>query len=479
MRVAAPCPVVARIRDVADRHAERTAVVLADESLSYADLWHSVGLWAKRCAGLPTGSPVVIVSDGHLDLPAAFLGVRAAGLVPVLVDGLLPAARVAATVGAARPAAVIRLGDTEPEVVATEEPGARTLPVGTGYVAFSSGSQGTPKGIVGQAAGLPHFLDWEIGRLGLRPGRRTAMLTSPSFDVVLRDLLLPLLAGGELHIAESRVRSAPGLVLPWLAEHAVEVVHVVPSLSARWHAAADHPVPALRWTLFAGEPLYDRHVTRWRSVAPNSRVLNLYGPSETTLAKFCHEVPAEPAPGLQPVGRPLPGTEVELEPVTDADGEVTAHSITIGTPHGSLGYLTDTCSAADLERLRRADGTTRFRTQDRGRFTGDGDLVVLGRLDSLVKRHGTFVDLANIETIAATLPDVHAACCVQLVPSGRLVLAVEGPDDAAAAGFRRLLLPRLGAELPDEIRASRSLPRLPSGKVDRAALRALLTEQDD
>lgn len=466
MTVAAPCPVVARIQDVADRHAERMAVVRAGDSLSYADLWHSVGLWAKRCAhaGLPAGSPVVIVSDGHLDLPAAFLGVRAAGLVPVLVDGLLPAARVAATVGAARPSAVIRLNDrdTEPEIVATDEP-ARTLPAGTGYVTFSSGSQGTPKGIAGQAAGLLHFLDWEIGRLSLTAGTRTAMLTSPSFDVVLRDLLLPLLAGGELHIAESRVRSAPGLVLPWMAEHAVAAAHIVPSLSARWHAAADHPVPALRWTLFAGEPLYDWHVTRWRSVAPNSRVLNLYGPSETTLAKFCHEVPAEPAPGPQPVGRPLPGTEVELE---GADG-----SVTIRTPHGSLGYLTDTCSAADEQRLRRVDGTTRFRTQDRGRFTGDGDLVVLGRLDSLVKRNGTFVDLATIETVAATLPDVRAACCVQLVPSGRIVLTVEGPDDATAAGFRRLLLPRVGAELPDEVRATRSLPRLPSGKVDLAALR--------
>ena len=479
MTVAAPCPVVARIRDVAARHAERTAVVRAGECLSYAELWHSVGLWAKRCdhVGLPPRSPVVIVSDGHLDLPAAFLGVRAAGLVPVLVDGLLPAARVAATVTAARPAAVIRLNDTEPEVVPTAEP--RTLPEGTGYVAFSSGSQGTPKGIAGQAAGLLHFLDWEIGRLGLTPGTRTAMLTSPSFDVVLRDLLLPLLAGGELHIAESRVRSAPGLVLPWLAEHAVAVAHVVPSLSARWLAAADCSLPALRWTLFAGEPLYDRHVTRWRSVAPNSRVLNLYGPSETTLAKFCYELPAAPAPGLQPVGRPLPGTEVELEPVTGPGGEVTAHSVTIGTPHGSFGYLTDTCSAADEQRLRRTDGRTRFRTQDRGRFTADGDLVVLGRLDSLVKRHGTFVDLANIETAAAALPNVRAACCVQLAPSGRLVLVVEGPDQAAATGFRRPLSPRLGTELPDEIRALPALPRLPSGKVDRAALRALLTEQDD
>jgi non-ribosomal peptide synthetase component F len=345
------------------------------------------------------------------------------------------------------------------------------LPEGTGYVVFSSGSQGSPKGIAGQAAGLAHFIDWEIGTLGVRPGTRTGMLTSPAFDVVYRDLLVPLCAGGELHIAETQVRSTASRVVPWLAEHEVEIVHIVPSLASRW-AATDVRAPALRWSLFAGEPLYAPHVSRWRAVAPESRVLNLYGPSETTLAKFAYEVPPTPGSGLQPVGRPLPGTRLEFEPAG------AQQRIVISTPYGSLGYLDDTCTPDDARRLRRDANVTRFATQDRGFLDSEGNLVVAGRLDSLVKRNGSFVDLARIEAAAGDLGGVRAACCVQLPLSGRIVLAVEGPGPESLAGLRRQLQPRLGVQLPDRIVAVDALPLLAGGKVDRRAVRAHYLEVD-
>jgi non-ribosomal peptide synthetase component F len=461
------CPVVDRVAQAASRHADRSAVVTAGQRMSYELLWLRVRAWRDRCADLALRprSLVCVVADGQADLPAALLGVRAAGLVPMLVD----ARRDLGVLATARPAAVIRLADDE--VAPTGDPQARALPEGTGYVVFSSGSQGSPKGIAGQATGLAHFVDWEIGTLGVRPGTRFGMLTSPAFDVVYRDMLVPLCAGAELHIPSGKVRSSVSLVVPWIAEHRVEVVHIVPSLTARW-TAGESRAPALRWSLFAGEPLYAEHVARWRAIAPRSRVLNLYGPAETTLAKFAYEVPAAPRPGLQPVGRPLPGTRLELAPAG------TQQRIVIATPHGSLGYLPDTCGPADLARLRRDARLTRFETQDRGFLDSEGDLVVAGRLDSLVKRNGLFVDLARIEAAAASLPGVRAACCVQLQPSGRVVLAVEGPQDPSVAGLRRQLHPRLGTQLPDRIVTVDALPLLAGGKVDRRAVRAHYHEMD-
>lgn len=466
-----------RVQDTAQRYSGRTAVVGSGRRLLYADLSRQIDQWQERCArlGLPERSIVVIVCDGQPELPGAFLGVRAAGLVPVLVDGLASRARAAAVVDAARPGAVLRLRASE--VVRTGTPDPRVLPAGAGYVTFSSGSQGTPKGIIGQEFGLLHFLDWEIETLGIRPGTRTGMLTSPSFDVVFRDLLLPLLAGGELHIAENAVRTAPAAVMPWIAGRALNVLHAVPSLASRWLVSTAITAPDLRWTLFAGEPLYEQHVARWRSAAPNSTVINLYGPSEATLAQFWYEVPDPPGPGLQPVGHPLPGIGVELEPATGPDAAAETYSVTLTTPYGSLGYLPGTCPASDERRLRRASGTTRFQTRDRGHFA-DGNLVVAGRLDSLVKRHGVFVDVAAIESAAADLPEVRAACCLQLMPSGQIVLAVEGPAESTDIGLRRLLQPLLGAELPDLVLAVPALPLLPSGKADRGAVRSMLTAQE-
>lgn len=457
------------------------------ERITYQDLLRRTDRWQGRCAalGLPPGTLVAVLAGGEPAWPAAFLGARAAGLVPVLVDEHQAAARVTDVLDTARPAAVLRpeTGEAEP----TGEPAPRVLPAGAGYVVFSSGSQAAPKGIVGRAAGLLAFIDWEIAALGVGPGTRVAMLTSPSFDVVYRDLLLPLCSGGELRVASPATRATPAAVLPWLADNGIEVLHAVPSLSARWLAAAPPTVlGALRHTLFAGEPLYGRHVRQWRSAAPTSKVGNLYGPSETTLAKFHHDVPDDCGPGLQPVGHPLPGAALALEPVdpagtqgTDPAGTQVAtpagvQRVVITTPDGSLGYLPDTCGPDDRARLTSTDEATRFRTQDRGVLDEEGRLVVLGRLDSLVKRRGVFVDIASVEAAAAALPAVRSAACVQLPTSGDIVLVVEGPSPAAAAALRRPLYAALGADTPDRVVALAAMPLLPGGKADRRGIRELL-----
>ncbi|MFJ3338674.1 AMP-binding protein [Streptomyces sp. NPDC086766] len=471
----AECPVVDRVERTAAQYPEHTAVVTATERFTYQELWCQVRRWQERCAALmlPPGALIAVLAGSGASWPAAFLGARAAGLVPLLVDVQQPAARVDAVLAAARPSAVLRPESDEAEPIAG--PDRRILPAGAGYVVFSSGSQGTPKGIIGRAAGLLAFIDWEINTLGLGPGSRVAMLTSPSFDVVYRDLLLPLCCGGELHIAAPTVRATPAAVLPWLAGSAVEVLHAVPSLSARWLAAGPSTtVDSLRCTLFAGEPLYGRHVQRWRSAAPSTTVVNLYGPSETTLAKFHYNVPADCDPGLQPVGRPLPGAVLGLEPVGAAGTPTDAQQVVITTPDGSLGYLPDTCSADDRNRLRCTGGVTRFRTQDRGLLDGTANLVIVGRLDSLVKRRGVFVDIASIEAAAAGLPGVRSACCVQLTTSGDVVLVVEGPDPAAAAALRRPLRNALGPDMPDRVLALPALPLLPGGKADRRGIKELL-----
>lgn len=472
------CPVVERVGWIALRYHDRVAVVGPEKVLRYGELWDRVNAWRERCLSLrlPPGSLVAVQSGDGSGLPAAFLGARAAGLVPLLLDSGLPRGRTAAVQAAARPAAVL-VANTE-AIELTGEADPPVLPPEAGYVVFSSGTQGVPKGIVGQAAGLLAFVDWEIGELDVHPGIRVAMLTSPAFDVVYRDMLLALCSGGELHVPDRHVRFAPSAVLAWLAERKIEVLHAVPSLSARWLEAAGQVVNSVRHTLFAGEPLYGRHVRRWRQAVPDTRVVNLYGPAETTLARFYHHVPDDCGDGLQPVGRPLPGGAVALVPVGPAGTHGDVRRVEIATPDGSLGYLPGTCSLDDLARLRREDGVTRFQTQDRGLLTADGDLVVAGRLDSNVKRRGIFVDIMRVEAVAAELPEVRAACCVQLESSSEIVLAVLGPDQVTAARLRHRLRVLLGAEVPDRVVAVASLPLLPGGKADRRGVRELLNLED-
>jgi non-ribosomal peptide synthetase component F len=462
------CPLLERFHATLDRHPAAPAVAAADGIITYRELWEHAASLRDRLLGLalPANAPVAVQTNGSSALVPAFLSVRAAGLVPLLVDTLVPPSRRGEMIRLSRAAAVLDAATGTVTPVDSVDPGG--LPPEAGYVAFSSGSQGPPKGIIGNAAGVAAFVDWERQLLGLGTTVRGALLTSPSFDVVLRDMLVPLLSGGVLCVPEAAVRTDPAAVLSWLERNDVNVVHLVPSLSNRWVAAAGSArLPALRWSLFAGEPLYARHVQRWRSLAPSTRVVNLYGPSETTLAKYWHVIEDPMRDGLQPVGCPLPGTRLG----TDALDPEAAGSfrIVLETPDGSLGYLPDGIDAADRAALTRRDGVTRFVTQDRGRLGPDGLLTVEGRLDGLVKRNGVMVDLAHITATALADPDVTQAYCLQVDPegSGSIALVVEGTAGFLPARLAGRLRRTLGPAMPNEVVHLDPLPVLPNGKIDR------------
>ena len=154
------------------------------------------------------------------------------------------------------------------------------------YVFFTSGTSGDPKAVIGSHQGLSHFVAWERSRLGTRPGDVVAGITGPSFDVSLRELFLPLTSGATLSCAPEHIY--PDRALEWLDEAGVTTLHITPSLASAWLAERTHDegTPSLRWALFAGEPLVDSIVEAWRAATnPSARIINLYGPTETCMAK--------------------------------------------------------------------------------------------------------------------------------------------------------------------------------------------------
>jgi non-ribosomal peptide synthetase component F len=146
-------------------------------------------------------------------------------------------------------------------------------------VFFTSGTTGMPKGVLGRRLGLAHFLDWQTREFAVGSSDRAGQLTSFSFDVVLRAILLPLVSGATLCLPERPdVR-----VLEWLKRERVSLLHLVPTLAQAWLADAEPglSLPDLRVLFFAGEPLGDSLVAHYRKLCPNARIVNLYGPTET------------------------------------------------------------------------------------------------------------------------------------------------------------------------------------------------------
>ncbi|HEY3491860.1 MAG TPA: condensation domain-containing protein, partial [Solirubrobacterales bacterium] len=187
------------------------------------------------------------------ELIASLLGVFLSGSVLLMLDRKIPAARLRVMVDEAKPACLIHVGEKQPR---DGEP-ISELPVSApddpAYVFFTSGTTGKPKAVLGRQKGLSHFLVWQSDTFGIGLGDRAAQLTGLSFDVVLRDILLPLTSGATLCLPEEEDFN-PDRILRWLAEREITVVHTVPSLASAWLAAAPAGFrsSALRFTFFAG-----------------------------------------------------------------------------------------------------------------------------------------------------------------------------------------------------------------------------------
>ena len=285
------------------------------------------------------------------------------------------------------------------------------------YIFFTSGSTGKPKGILGSHQGLSHFLTWQRSEFGIGPGDRVAQLTALSFDVVLRDIFLPLTSGGTLCLPGSTETADGSRLFPWLQREKITVLHAVPSLARHWLAQLETTsrvhLKDLRYVFFAGEPLTQDLIVQWRKLVSDScTVINLYGPTETTLAKCYYRVPDNLEPGIQPIGHPLP--QVQALILNESNQQCAANErgeIVLRTPFRSLGYLGSHEQNGLGERrgfqpnpFREDPADQVYFTGDRGYYRTDGNLEIIGRLDDQIKIHGIRIEPAEIAFLLSEHP---------------------------------------------------------------------------
>jgi amino acid adenylation domain-containing protein len=353
------------------------------------------------------------------------------------------------------------------------------------YIFFTSGTTGIPKGVLGCHKGLAHFLNWQRQTFEINQQDRIAQLTGLSFDVVLRDIFLPLTSGATLCLPEEGDNLEPTRILRYLENEQISVLHTVPSLAQLWLGNVPSGVSLrnLRWLFLAGEPLKETLVLRWRNAFPESgEIINLYGPTETTLAKCYYRVPIECRPGIQPVGLPLPQTQALVFTSNQQPcGIGEPGEIVIRTPFRSLGYINaqqENSSRFVKNPFRNDQQDWLYYTGDRGCYRSDGSLEILGRRDHQVKIRGIRIELGEIETVLAQHPDILQTVVIareDIPGEQRLVAYIILNQDSAIAiiDIRRFLSTKLPQYmLPSAFVLLDTMPLTPNGKVDRRALPA-------
>ncbi len=498
----------ALVAAAARRNPGALAVAAPDASLTYGELLRRADAVAVRLRSLGVGEEdlVGLCLPRSAALVVGALGILRAGAGYVALEPSSPLERLeqmltdsaVRVVVAASPSALaeslaaqhagvtavalttdgsveIRGGGGPSRVWPSEAP-ARAEGSRVAYVVYTSGSTGSPKGVLVEHAGLLNLVAWHQRAFEITAADRGTQVASPGFDAAAWEIWPYLAAGASVHVPPVAVRADPQALRDWLAAQAITVSFLPTALAEqvsllRWPSAV-----ALRLVLTGGD--------RLRQAPPEGlpyRLVNNYGLSEATVVSTSGLV-RPGVSGTPTIGAAIDGVRLA---VVDGDQHVVpagdAGELMVGGVSVARGYL----NQPELTRRKfvtpawTEPGERWYRTGDLVRLRPDGEVEFLGRLDDQVQVRGVRIEPGEVSARLDRHPDIRASV-VTAVGEGaddRRLYAHLVPRDDTRKPSRQQLQEYLGTHLPDYMIPAGFgwVPEIPStenGKVDRAALPA-------
>ncbi|MFJ8042102.1 amino acid adenylation domain-containing protein [Kitasatospora sp. NPDC096147] len=482
-------PATVPVHELIAEHARVTpdapALECGERVLSYRQLDTAANELAQHLTarGVRRGDPVGVCLGRGPELVVTLLAVLKAGAAYVPLDASYPADRLAFLAEDAglrlvvtEPALADRLTGTELVHYGEQTGAPATAPAVTvgqrdaAYVIYTSGSTGRPKGVVVEHGGLSDLCAWMRRAYGVAATDRASQIATPGFDASVMELWPVLTAGGTACLPDPALLEDAEALTEWVAEARITACFMpTPRLEASLDDLTARP-GALRLLYLGGDTL-----RRWPEPGVPFRMVNMYGPTEYTVAATAADLGPEPSPGaLPPIGTAVDNTRAyvldqHLRPVpVGATGELYLSGTGITRGYLNRPGLTAERFVADPH---STDGARMYRTGDLVRRRPDGRLAFAGRADQQVKIRGLRIELGEIEAQLTRHPAVLQAALD--VRDGRLVayLTATGPVDGAelrrhAAGqLPEYMVPAAYVQLD-------ALPLTPNGKLDRRALPA-------
>jgi amino acid adenylation domain-containing protein len=503
-----------------ERTPDAVAVVFGSQCLTYRELNARANQLAHllRSRGVGPDGVVGLCITRSLEMMIGLLGILKAGGAYVPLDPTYPAERLAYMLSDARAPVLLTLRSlreslpaTDAQVVCLDEhwdqiakESDQNLPSAAhaenlAYVIYTSGSTGRPKGAMILHRGLVNYLVWVQSAYPLPNGRGAPVHSSISFDLTVTSMLAPLLAGRSVHLIAEEL-GVDGLADLLRQEGDFSLIKITPAhlevlarqLSSHTAAGRTHSF------IIGGENLTYESIRFWQTHAPDTALVNEYGPTETVVGCCVFSVRAKDVgSGSVPIGRPIANTRLYildkfLQPVPIG----VAGELCIGGDGVARGYLNQpeiTTQKFIPDPFARTEGQRLYRTGDLARYLPDGNIEFLGRIDHQVKIRGFRVELGEIEQTLKLHPAVRDALVItRETKSGgggngngtgggtvggdrQLVAYVVSDADQppTSADLRALLAAKLPPYMvPPFFVTLRAFPLTPNGKVDRQALPA-------
>jgi amino acid adenylation domain-containing protein len=484
-----------------ERTPEATAVIFQDQKLSYRELNERANQLAHYLQTMGVGAEVLVglCMERSPWMIVGLLGVLKAGGAYVPLDPQNPLERLSFMLEDAGVSVLLTQGhlvDQLPvhmgQVIAvdadwssiaresSDNPKSQTSAENLAYVIYTSGSTGAPKGVLVQHRGLVNYLTWAVRHYAPEDGSGSPLHSSISFDLAVTSIYAPLLSGRSVDILTER-EHVLALTSALKQRAGYSLLKLTPT---HLQLLNDQLTPEelkgrSRVIILGGENLLSTTTRYWREHAPQTRLYNEYGPTETVVGSCIYEVGERESENVSvPIGKPIVNTEIYILNSHQHPAPVgVAGEIYIGGAGVTRGYLNQPALTAEKfipHPFSTEPGARLYRTGDLARYLPDGNMEFLGRVDHQVKLRGFRVELGEVEAVMAEHACIREAVLVLHEDSTgekRLAAYVAAREPLSISELREFLKRRLPEYMvPSAFIMMEALPLTPSGKVDRRAL---------
>lgn len=494
--------------DAGTRYAALPALCFGGITLTYAEMHAQANRLAQQLRALGVGpeQPVAICLPRSAEMVVAILAVLKAGGAYLPIEPDYPDDRAAFMVSDAGARVAIGRGPTAERMAAWAsqviclERDADTLaaqpdtmpaplhgPDSLAYVIFTSGSTGRPKGTLLTHRNAMRLFAACDERFSFDEHDVWTLFHSVCFDFSVWEIFGALLHGARLVVVPQTVARSPMEFTGLMRQHGVTVLSQTPSAFGRLLDSSGIGedwtwTSTLRYVVFGGEALEHAALRPWfaHRASPQSKLINMYGITETTVHVTWREVQPEDvsAPPARRVGSPL--ADLALY-VLDADARPVpvgvCGEIYVGGPGLARGYALRPGLTAQRfvpDPFSGESGARLYRSGDLARWRSDGDLEYMGRADQQVKIRGHRIEPGEIEaTLLAHEAVTGAAVLVTKDRAQRdgLLMYYTGPESISTTALRAFLSRTLPEYmLPLGFVHLQEFPLTNNGKLDRAKL---------
>ncbi|OBZ12711.1 non-ribosomal peptide synthetase [Bacillus sp. FJAT-26390] len=475
---------------------EHIAVIGAGVELTYRELNTEANRLARTLLEHgAAGRIVAVMTEPSPDLAVALLAVLKAGAAYLPIDPALPADRIRymledskaccvlsdphfAQLAESYGGKVIDISDISGYAEDASNLAIQVQPNDLAYIIYTSGTTGKPKGVMIEHRSIANTLLWRKAAYLFSPEDRTLVFLSFAFDAFVSTFFTPLLAGSSVLLAKAVEAKDPSALKRLIATNRITHFSAVPAMFLAILDVIDREeAMSLKAVTLGGEKVTEDVVNRARSINRNLELINEYGPTENSVITTCLRH-VEDGRRIT-IGTPIANTQVwilgsdrQLQPV-GAAGELCISGEGI-----ARGYLNQPeLMEQHFVPNPFAEGAgLLYLTGDLARWSEDGQIEFVERIDHQVKIRGYRIELGEIEAVLRKQPAIKdaAVLAVQDGAGSKQLCAYVTVEEGAEWG-EASLRKALGTELPSYMNPAyvmrlERLPYTPNGKLDRKAL---------